>query len=49
MNYWLEAATNVDFANWTDLGPVSGSNGWFEYVDADATNLWHRFYRTREP
>ncbi|MCX8090788.1 MAG: family 10 glycosylhydrolase [Verrucomicrobiae bacterium] len=48
LSYWLEAATNVDFSDWTALGPISGSNGWFEFVDAEATNHWQRFYRARE-
>lgn len=48
LSYWVEAATNVDFAERTLLGPVSGSNGWFEFVDAEATNFWQRFYRARE-
>ena len=49
LSYWVQAATNVDFQVWTLLGPISGSNGWFEFVDADATNLLQRFYRTLEP
>ncbi len=44
--YTLEAATNATFADRALLGPVSGSNGLFDYVDADATNMPLRFYRT---
>lgn len=47
-SYTLEAATNLDALNWTVLGPISGSNGWFDFVDQDATNAPQRFYRARQ-
>ncbi len=45
--YYLQAATNVHFSNASLLGPVSGTNGWFHFVDDDATNLPQRFYRAK--
>ncbi len=47
-SYTLQAATNVNFSSWSALGPVSGSNGWFNYVDDDSTNLPRRFYRAKQ-
>lgn len=45
--YYLQAATNVHFSNALLLGPISGTNGWFHFVDDDATNLPQRFYRAK--
>lgn len=47
-SYGLQAATNAGFSNAVLLGPVSGSNGWFDFVDDDATNVPQRFYRTKQ-
>lgn len=46
-SYFVQADTNVDFSNAILLGPVGGSNGWFDFVDDDSTNLPQRFYRTQ--
>ena len=46
-SYMLQASTNVSFSDWSTMGPVSGSNGWFAFVDDDATNMERRFYRTQ--
>lgn len=46
-SYALQAATNASFSDRATLGPVSGSNGWFEFVDDDATNIALRFYRAK--
>jgi len=47
-SYGVEADSNVTFPSPALLGPVHGSNGWFEFVDGDAANAPHRVYRTRE-
>jgi uncharacterized lipoprotein YddW (UPF0748 family) len=47
-SYTLQITTNADFLNWLDRGPISGSNGWFNFVDDDAVNAPQRFYRTRQ-
>ena len=44
----VEASTNLGPSNWVLLGPVTGSNGVFEFVDDFATNASRRFYRTRQ-
>jgi hypothetical protein len=46
--YFLQAATNLSFTNAILLGPVSGSNGWFDFVDDESANLPRRFYRTQQ-
>lgn len=46
-SYTLQATTNLSFSDGPALGPVSGSNGVFEFVDDDATNVPLRFYRTK--
>ncbi|HEY9171868.1 MAG TPA: immunoglobulin domain-containing protein [Verrucomicrobiae bacterium] len=47
-SYQLQAATNLNFPGSPVLGPVSGSNGVFEFVDDVATNNTpQRFYRLR--
>lgn len=47
-SYTLQITTNADFLNWLDRGPISGSNGWFNFIDDDAVNAPQRFYRTRQ-
>lgn len=44
----MEASTNLWLSNWVLLGPVTGSNGMFEFVDDFATNASQRFYRIRK-
>ncbi|HRT56134.1 MAG TPA: immunoglobulin domain-containing protein [Candidatus Paceibacterota bacterium] len=47
-SYTLQTTTNADFLDWWDRGPISGSNGWFDFVDDEAVNSPQRFYRTRQ-
>jgi uncharacterized lipoprotein YddW (UPF0748 family) len=44
----VEASTNLWLSNWVLLGPVTGSNGVYEFVDDFATNASQRFYRARQ-
>jgi len=47
--YWVEAATNLTPPmNWTPLSTnVAGTNGLWQFTDAQATNFLQRFYRTQ--
>ena len=48
LTYQVWASTN--FVNWVLLGPANmTSNGWLQFVDADATNWSRRFYRISMP
>jgi len=49
-NYLVFATTNLDipFTNWVNLGLMENTNGIWRYLDSDATNLPHRFYRARQ-
>lgn len=47
-SYNLQSCTNVNFMDWSWLGLISSSNGWFGFVDDDATNNVQRFYRTTQ-
>jgi uncharacterized lipoprotein YddW (UPF0748 family) len=47
-SYTLQTATHPDFSEWTSSGQITGSNGWFGFVDDDATNTAQRFYRTAQ-
>jgi hypothetical protein len=47
-SYSLQGSTNVSMSNRSELGLISGSNGWFGFVDDDATNAAQRFYRTAQ-
>jgi hypothetical protein len=44
-SYQLQTSTNVSFSPSAIIGPISGSNGSFEWVDDEATNDPQRFYR----
>jgi hypothetical protein len=46
--YQIWASTNL--VDWESLGPAqSVSNGWFQFLDEDAADWPHRFYRIRMP
>lgn len=47
--YWVEAATNLAApANWTIISTnVAGSDGLWQFMDTQATNLPQRYYRTQ--
>jgi hypothetical protein len=44
-NYALEAST--DFFQWQPITTFTAGSGLFDFVDADSTNYWTRFYRLR--
>jgi len=47
--YWVEAATNLASpVNWLPVSTnVAGSNGQWQFTDAQTTNFLQRFYRTQ--
>ena len=44
-NYALEAST--DFFQWQPITTFTAGSGLLDFVDADSTNYWNRFYRLR--
>ena len=44
-SYWLDAST--DLFEWQPLANFTDDIGLIEFIDADSTNYWNRFYRLR--
>ena len=49
-SYLIQAATNLGQPDWTTIATnTAGTNGLFQYTDAQATNFSNRYYRTATP
>lgn len=48
-SYIVQVATNIHFSHAVQFGPFTSADGWFEFVDAAATNVPQRFYRIQQP
>ncbi len=47
-SYTVQAATNLYFSPALQFGPFTSADGWFEFVDDEATNAPQRFYRIQQ-